>query len=58
MLGLLSRKLALCKEENMNFKKLIGLALILAVILPVAACGGGGEEAPTEESPAEESPAE
>lgn len=43
----------------MKFKKLIGLALILAVILPVTACGGGGgDEAPTEESPAEESPAE
>ena len=31
----------------MKFKKLIGLALILAVILPVTACGGGGGDQST-----------
>ncbi len=43
----------------MNFKKLVGLALILSAILPLAACNDAGEEpveSPTEEeapSPAE-----
>ena len=45
------------------FKKLLGLLLVTAFIVPLAACGGGGGEdaggeSPAEESPAEESPAE
>lgn len=40
-------------------KKLWSLLCLLALLVPLAACNGGGtEEAPVEEAPTEEAPAE